>query len=61
MDTKDSNPIKPTIRWSGPAPSIIKINTDAMVRFGHSSIVVVAYDASGLVCKTWVKTQKYGL
>jgi hypothetical protein len=56
MDTEDSDPVKPTIRWSGPAPSIIKINTDATVRSGHSSIAVVAHDASGLVCKTWVKT-----
>ena len=56
LDTEDYDPVNPTICWSAPAPGIIKINTDAVVRFGHSSIAVVARDASGLVCKAWAKS-----
>uniref|UniRef100_A0A2N9H0H1 aminobutyraldehyde dehydrogenase n=1 Tax=Fagus sylvatica TaxID=28930 RepID=A0A2N9H0H1_FAGSY len=56
LDTEDYDPVKSTIRWSAPAPGIIKINTDAAVRSGHSSIAVVSSDASGLVCKAWAKS-----
>jgi hypothetical protein len=55
LDTEDYDPVKPTICWSAPAPGIIKINTNATVRSGHSSIAVVARDASRLVCKAWAK------
>uniref|UniRef100_A0A2N9IE03 Reverse transcriptase domain-containing protein n=1 Tax=Fagus sylvatica TaxID=28930 RepID=A0A2N9IE03_FAGSY len=55
LDTEDYDLVKPTICWSAPAPGIIKINTNAAVRSGHSSIAVVARDASRLVCKAWAK------
>ena len=56
LDTEDYDLVKSTIRWSAPAPGTIKINTDAAVRSGHSSIAVVARDASGLVCKALAKS-----